>query len=215
MAYALDVDTMVNDLLQGVGTRAQAPIPSTVFGFAPQTPYDYDPERAQSLLVEAGLDGGFETHVIWVPGSGPQDRELLLTMISNWAAIGVTVESREMERAAWLDALLALDWDMDFQTNTVRTGDADFTLRRLYTSSANRLGYANPDLDQILVDAAAATDQAQRQELYAQACQIIWDEAAGIFPVDLIENYIHSTSVQGFVPTPSVVPTFESVTVEE
>lgn len=215
MAYALDVDTMVNDLLQGVGTRAEAPIPSTVFGFAPQTPYAYDPERATALLAEAGLEGGFETHVIWNPGSGPQDRELIQTMISNWAAIGITVESREMERAAWLDALLALDWDMDFQTNTVRTGDADFTLRRLYTSSANRLGYANPELDQILVDAAAATDQARREELYAEACRIIWDEAAGIFPFDLVENYVHRTGISGFVPAPSVVPTFATVTVEE
>jgi peptide/nickel transport system substrate-binding protein len=215
MAYALDVDTMVNDLLKGVGKRAEAPIPSTVFGFAPQTPYAYDPDKAKALLKEAGLENGFKTSVIWNPGSGPQDRELILSMISNWAAIGVTVESKEMERAAWLDALLALDWDMDFQTNTVRTGDADFTLRRLYTSDAKRLGYANPDLDKILVGAAATTDQDKRKELYAQACKIIWDDAAGIFPVELIENYIFQKGLEGFVPAPSDVPTFATVTVKK
>jgi peptide/nickel transport system substrate-binding protein len=215
MAYALDVDTMVNDLLQGVGVRAQAPIPSTIFGFAPQTPYAYDPDKARALLTEAGYPNGFQTHVIWNPGSGPQDRELILSMISYWADIGVTVESREMERAAWLDALLALDWDMDFQTNTVRTGDADFTLRRLYVSSANRNGYANPDLDKLLLDAAAASDPAKREELYAQACKIIWDDAVGIFPFELLENYVHRTGLEGFVPTPSAVPTFDTVTIVE
>ena len=37
---------------------------------------------------------------ILISGSGPQDRELVLSMVSYWAEIGVTVESREMERAA-------------------------------------------------------------------------------------------------------------------
>jgi peptide/nickel transport system substrate-binding protein len=215
MIHALDIDTMVNDLLQGVAVRAQAPIPSTVFGFAPQTPYAYDPELARSLLAEAGFPDGFQTSIIWNPGSGPQDRELMLTMISYWAEIGVQVENLEQERALWLENLLALEWDMDFQTNTVRSGDADFTLRRLYVSSANRLGYANPDLDVILNDAAAASDQAQRAELYAEACRIIWEDAAGIFPFELVENYVYRDRVQGFVAPPSAIPIFEKVTVSE
>ncbi len=213
MVYALDLETLAADLLQDVGTVATAPIPPTIFGHAPQTPYGYDPDRARSLLAEAGLPDGFDTHVIWVPGSGPQDRELVLSFISYWSEIGVNVESREMEQAAWLEDLLALNWDMDFQTNTVRTGDADFTLRRLYTSSANRNGYANPELDEILIGAAAATDPAEREELYAQACQIIWDEAVGVFPFDIIANYVYSTVIEGFEAKPNRIPTFEAVTI--
>lgn len=215
MNYAIDRETLATDLLQDVGAVATAPIPPTIFGHAPQTPYEYDPERAMSLLAEAGLEDGFDTHVIWVPGSGPQDRELVLSFISNWAEIGVNVESREMEQAAWLEDLLALDWDMDFQTNTVRTGDADFTLRRLYTTAANRNGYGNPELDELLVGAAAASDPAEREELYAQACQIIWDEAVGIFPFDLLTNYVYNTRIEGFQPTPSTIPIFSNVTLAE
>ncbi|MDQ3781173.1 MAG: ABC transporter substrate-binding protein [Chloroflexota bacterium] len=215
LAYALDVDTMVNDLLTGVGQRAQAPIPSTIFGFAPQEPYAYDPDRAKALLAEAGMPDGFETTLQWNPGSGPQDRELVQAMISYWDAIGVRVENLEKERAQWLEDLLALEWDMNFQTNTVRTGDADFTLRRLYVSSANRNGYANPELDTLLTGAAAASDQETRAELYAQANAIIWNEAVGIFPFALLENYVYQQRVSGFVPTPSAVPTFQTVTVEE
>jgi peptide/nickel transport system substrate-binding protein len=215
MWHALDIQTMATDLLTDVGTPAQAPIPSTVFGFAAQTPYAYDPDKAKALLAEAGLPDGFSTRIIWVADSGPQDRELLETAIAYWAAVGITVENGEMERAAWLEDLLALNWDMDFQTNTVRTGDADFTLRRLYTSAANRTGYANPDLDKILLDAAAASDQEQRAALYAQACEIIWNDAVGIFPFDLIENYVHRTRLQGFVAAPNVIPVFTKTTVTE
>lgn len=213
MCYALDVDTMVSELMTGIGQRAQAPIPSTVFGFAPQTPYEYDPERAIALLTEAGFPDGFETTLQWNPDSGPQDRELVQSMIFYWDAIGVTVENLEKERGLWLEDLVALNWDMNFQTNTVRTGDADFTLRRLYTTTANRNGYSNPELDEVLVGAAATGDPAEREALYAEACRIIWDEAVGIFPFELIENYVHRVGVEGFVPAPSAIPEFETVTV--
>ncbi|MCC6705791.1 MAG: ABC transporter substrate-binding protein [Thermomicrobiales bacterium] len=213
--HALDIETMAADLLQDVGVPATAPIPSTVFGHAPQTPYAYDPDLAKSLLAEAGYPDGIDTHIIWVADSGPQDRELLEVALAYWAAVGVRVENREQERAVWLENLLALNWDLDMQTNTVRTGDADFTLRRLYTSAANRTGYANPELDQILLDALASADQAERAELYAQACQIIWDDAVGIFPFDLTENYVHSTRLQDFQAAPNVIPIFTKTTVAE
>lgn len=215
MAYALDVDAMVTELMSGIGQRAQAPIPSTIFGFEAQTPYDYDPERAMELLAEAGYPDGFETSLQWNPDSGPQDRELVQTMISYWDAIGVRVENLEKERGVWLEDLVALEWDMNFQTNTVRTGDADFTLRRLYVTEANRNGYSNEELDEILINAAATSDEDEREQLYADACRIIWDEAVGIFPCELIENYVYQSGIEGFVPAPSVVPEFETVRVPE
>jgi peptide/nickel transport system substrate-binding protein len=214
MAYALDVDTMVKDLLPGIGKRATAPIAENVFGHAPQTPYAYDPARAKQLLAEAGHPDGFETSVIWNPGSGPQDRELIQAMISYWNAVGVRVRSGELERAQWLDNLIKLNWDMDFQTNSVTTGDADFTLGRLYHSRANRNGYKNPELDRILDEAAASVDQNRRKELYAQANKIIWDDAAGIFPFELLANYVSRKRVDGFTPGPSPILSFSDVTVQ-
>lgn len=213
MWYALDVEAMATELMQGVGQVAQAPIPSTVFGFAPQTPYAYDPEKAMALLEEAGYPDGFETTIQWNPDSGPQDRALIQTMISYWDVIGVKVENLEKERGLWLEDLVALNWDMNFQTNTVRTGDADFTLRRLYTTEANRNGYSNPDLDEVLVASAATTDQEEREQLLGEACRIIWDEAVGIFPFDLIENYVYRAGIEGFIPTPSAIPEFKTVRV--
>jgi len=215
MWHALDVETMASELLAGVGQPAQAPIPSTVFGFAAQTPYEYDPERAMALLEEAGYPDGFETSLQWNPDSGPQDRELVQAMISYWDAIGVTVENLEKERGIWLEDLVALNWDMNFQTNTVRTGDADFTLRRLYISSANRNGYSNEELDEILLASAATGDQDERERLLGEACRIIWEEAVGIFPFELIENYVYRTGIEGFVPAPSAIPEFATVRVPE
>ena len=215
MAYALDVDAMTNELLGGIGKRAQAPIPSTVFGFAPQTPYKYDPAKAKQLLADAGYGGGNELDLIWHPGGGPQIQEIAQSVISYWNAVGVKVKNDQQEQGIWLDNLIKLNWDLDLQTNSVLTGDADFTLRRLYLSSANRNGYANPDLDKLLNDAAQETDQKKRADLYAQADRLIWDEAVGIFPFEIVENYVANTKVRGFTPTPNGIPSFADVTVQQ
>jgi peptide/nickel transport system substrate-binding protein len=214
MAYALDVDKMIKDLLGTVAKRGTAPIPSTVFGYAPQTAYAYDPAKAKQLLAQAGVPNGFDAGVIWNPGSAPQDRELLLAMISYWNAIGVRVKSQEMERAVWIDNLNKLNWDMDMQANAVTTGDADFTLGRLYHSRANRNGYKNPDLDKILDDAVATVDQNRRKDLYAQANKIIWDDAVGIFPAELSNVFAYRKRVTGFTPTATAVMSFAGVTVQ-
>lgn len=213
MAYALDVDQMLKDLLPGVAKRATAPIPSTVFGYAAQKPYEYDPEKAKKLLADAGHPAGFEVGVIWNPGSSPQDREVIETMISYWNEIGVQVKSQELERAVWIDTLNKLDWDMDFQANATNTGDADFTLRRLYTSSADRMGYKNPKLDEILEKAVATLDEKQRADLYAQACKIIWDDAVGIYPFEFLNVYSYRSRVKGFVPSATPILDFSTVTV--
>jgi len=133
--------------------------------------------------------------------------------VSDWRAAGIEVELLEKERAVWLDDLIALNWDMNLLINAVLTGDADFTLGRLYPTDANRTGYGNSELDEILADAKSATDQEDRAELYDQANRIIWEDAVGIFPLELLANYVVSDSVSGFEPDPNETPLFTNVTV--
>lgn len=215
MAYAVDVDAIVKNLLAGIGKRADGPIPSTVFGYAPQTPYAYDPKKAMQLLSDAGVKTGLEVDMIWSPTGGPQIKDIADTLASYWNAIGIKTKSDQQEPGVWLDNLIKLNWDMDLQTNTVLTGDADFTLRRLYVTTANRNGYANPDLDKLLNDAAGTVDQKKRADMYAQADKIIWDEAVGIFPFELLENFVASKKVSGFVPPANGIPSFANVTVQK
>lgn len=215
MWHALDVETIINELYGDTVELARAPIPSSVFGYAPQEPYEYDPERARQMLADAGHPDGFSTSVMWSSGSAPIIRQFAETLISYWAEVGVEVEPQELEQAQWLDKLLALDWDMDLQTNDVSTGDADITLGRLYTCEANRMGYCNRELDEILIAARTTTDQEERAELYAQACEIIWNDAVGVFPADRILTYATRSNVQDFQPSPIETPKFETVSIRQ
>jgi len=212
--HAVDVESLVAQLFPDAANVASAPIPSTVFGWAAQSPYEYDPELAKKMLADAGYPDGFDFALDLSVGGGPQIRLIAQTMISDWQAIGINVELQEKERAVWLEDLLALNWDSNLLINSVLTGDADFTLGRLYPSAANRTGYANPELDELLAAAKATVDQDERLELYDRANAIIWDDAVGIFPMELLANYAWSSEVVGFTPDPNETPRFTAVSMD-
>ncbi|TDD17671.1 hypothetical protein E1218_27480 [Kribbella turkmenica] len=134
-----------------LATVAQAPLAQGVIGAPKLTPYTYDQAKAKQLLTEAGYPNGFSTSMQWPLEGGPNIRALAQAMISDWAKIGVTVKPLEKERAQWLEDFGKLDWDMNLQTDVTGTGDADYTLARLYVCSAKQNGYCNPALDKLLL----------------------------------------------------------------
>ena len=57
LLYALDRESIVNDILLGYAEVAQGTQPVISYAYAPDritTPYTYDPEKAKALLAEAG-----------------------------------------------------------------------------------------------------------------------------------------------------------------
>jgi peptide/nickel transport system substrate-binding protein len=214
MWHAVDVAGLVGDLFGDGATVAAAPITQSVFGAPTLEQYAYDPDLARELLTEAGFPDGFSTTIHWAREGGPNIRSLAQAMVSAWAEVGIEVEMLEKERAQWLEDFGAGEWDLNLQTNTTGTGDADFTLNRLYNCVADRMGYCNEELDAILNQARASLDPEERIDLYAQASQIIWDDAVGIFPADLRINAAYRSDVVGFVLPTNNRPSFATVSLE-
>ncbi|MGH3748147.1 MAG: ABC transporter substrate-binding protein [Micromonosporaceae bacterium] len=215
MWQAADVAGTVKNLFGNGAKVMTAPIPDTVFGHAAQQPYEYDPDAAKKALAEAGLKDGFSTTLMWFDDTGPLANEFAQALISDWSKVGIKVEPERLEKAEWLRRLTEKDFDMELQTNTVTTADADFTLGRLYDSAADRMNYQNPELDKILRAAHEDSDKGRREELYSQACKIIWEDAVGIFPAALISSYGRRTTVNGFDPAPNNQPDLRGVTITE
>ncbi|MEV6040765.1 ABC transporter substrate-binding protein [Nonomuraea sp. NPDC052116] len=213
MLHAIDIKSVVGDLFGDLGTAAQSPVTQAVFGSTQLEPYSYDPALAKQLLTEAGYPNGIDTTIQWPLAGGPNIKAMAQAFISSWEKVGIKVAPQEKERATWLKDFGALNWDMNLQTNTTGTGDADFTLNRLYTCAAKRMGYCNKDLDSILAKARGSLDQNERKTLYAQADKIIWDDAVGIFPVDLKNNYAVRDNVKGLEMPVNGRPDFWQVSV--
>ncbi len=90
--YAINKESLVNDILQGTAEVAASPTPpafSWAYNDALQ-PYPYDPDKARALLKEAGHEGAELTFYVTEGGSGMLDPVPMGTAIqADLAAIGL------------------------------------------------------------------------------------------------------------------------------
>jgi peptide/nickel transport system substrate-binding protein len=183
-----------------------------VFGYAPQEPVEYDPEAAKQALVDAGFD--FDT-TLRFHYSQTQLRQWVDSVVSDLAAVDVKVEALEKEQAVYTEDLMALNWDINIQQVGTLGLDASYNLGRLYTCAAERTGYCNPELDKLLKRAGTSVDPAEREAAYAEATELIWNEAVGMYPMFVNNLFATRTSVSGFEADPEGLPRFDAVVVDE
>jgi ABC-type transport system substrate-binding protein len=209
---AVDFDKKIEALYPESGEPADSVIAPTVFGYAPQEPVAYDPDAARQALVDAGFD--FDT-TLRFHFSQAQFRQWVDSVVSDLAAIGVKAEALEKEQAVYTEDLLALNWDINIQQVGTLGLDASYNLGRLYTCAAERTGYCNPELDEMLNRAGTSVDPAEREAAYAEATELIWTEAVGMYPMFVKNLFATRASVSGFEPDGEGLPRFDTVSVDE
>ncbi|WP_369372871.1 ABC transporter substrate-binding protein [Promicromonospora sp. Populi] len=209
---AVNFEEITASLFPETGTPADSVVSPVVLGYAPQEPVAYDPEAARAALEEAGFD--FDT-TLRLQFSQPQFAQFAQAVASDLAEIDVQVEPLQKEQAVFLEDLLAMNWDINLQQVGSQGYDAATNLGRLYPCAAGRTGYCNEDLDTLLADAEATSDTAEREDLYAQATQIIWDDAVGMYPMFVGTPYAWRSGVEGFEPASDSTPYFTHVTNSE
>ncbi len=207
---AVDFATIIKALYPTTGTAAQAPIASTIVGFAKQSPVAYNADAAKAALTAAGFDFAKTYQLAY---SGQEFSQFAQAVAADFAKIGVKVAPTSKEKSVYLSDLLAMKWDINLQSLGDATGDADYVLGRLYTCAAKRTGYCNPALDTLLAGAAATGDATERASKYAQAEQIIWSDAVGMYPMDVQISYVWRSNIKGFTPSSNYQPDLSVVSV--
>jgi peptide/nickel transport system substrate-binding protein len=205
---AVDFETIIQSLFPETGSLSDSIVAPNVLGYSPQEPKSYDPDAAKAALEKAGFDFS-QTYQIQY--SGTEYSQFIQAVASDLAKIGVKAEPTQKEPAVFLDDLLALNWDINFQALGTAAFDSATNTGRLYPCAANRNGYCNPELDEILAAAGATTDTDERVDLYDQANKIIWDDAVGMYPMLLNVTYAWRSNVTGFVPDPLLQPDLSTV----
>jgi peptide/nickel transport system substrate-binding protein len=207
---AVDFKGIIASLYPTTGKLADAPVPPGVPGHAKQPPVEHDPDAAKAELTAAGFDFN---QTLELQFSGAEFRQFIQAVASDLAKIGVKAEPKEKEKAVFLEDLLGMRWDINFQSLAIDTGDLASNLGRLYTCAAKRTGYCDPELDQLLVEAGSISDPERRADLYGQAQEIIWQKAVGMYPMFVNIPYAWRDNVKGFRTSPAYQPDFTNVTV--
>jgi peptide/nickel transport system substrate-binding protein len=185
MNYALDKESIVNDIMRGVGRVADSPGPPGVWGSVELEPYAYEPEKAKQLLADAGYPDGFEGDLFYVSGRWAGDEQVTQAMQAYWQAIGVKVNLHKVDQAGLVDNLKKHPDDMaGWTTQQIRTSSyLDYHLYRLFNceaaimEAAQRSGYCNPEVDELLAKGRGSFDLDERAAFYADAQELIWDDA--------------------------------------
>lgn len=198
MNYAVDIDTIVKKVLADKAVRTPAGVNPNHFGFDESIkPYPYDPEKAKSLLKEAGYENGFETEIhYFTPGIGQQITD---AVISDLSKVGIKAKAKFYpESSSFVEKQRA--GDLPFRLGhwgSYSVYDADAILQPMFDSKGVYSKYFNtPQLDALINEARSSVDQDKRKALYSQAQQLIYKEAPWIFLFSPMDNQAYNAKLQ-------------------
>jgi dipeptide transport system substrate-binding protein len=184
---AVDKAAIVEAVYGKAGVPAKNPIPPTLWSYNDAIKdYPYDPAEAQRLLVEAGLPGGFETELWYMPVSRPYtpDGKRVAEMIqTDLSKIGIRLRLVTDEWSAYREKLQAGMAPMALFGWTSDNGDPDNFLHVLLGCPAAREGGSNvakwcdASYDELVTRAKRTISQEERASLYAKAQEIFKREA--------------------------------------
>ena len=211
--HAVNKEEIAEFVLGGAVRPSDAAIAPGIFGYTPVGTYEYDPERARELLAEAGFEDGLSTSLYSPTGRYLQDIQVTEAIQSQLAEVGIDASIETLEWSAYLDLtrqppednivpIALLGW------GTV-TGDADYGLFPLFHSSqhvpdgSNRAFYANPAVDELLSEGRTNTDPDAREQIYAEALEIIHEDAPWLFLHSETQLVAVNDDVQGLVIHPT------------
>ena len=187
--FAINRDTVVKVVFPGVGVTPAGIVTPDQWAYFPNlsTMGHYDPERARSLLKQAGLAGGFKA-VLQVQNTSYWP--LLGQVIqSELAPIGINVTLQKLDAGTFWNGVFAGKSMMSVTTRTSLVPDPDDFLTPILRSDQTLAKFqtANstyPDakiLDSELNDALAITSLAQRKQRYLQIEQRLLDDVPYVY----------------------------------
>jgi peptide/nickel transport system substrate-binding protein len=210
IAYALDKEAIVRDILKGTAVVAHGPVNPGTWAYEPNIrKYPHDLAKAKALLSEAGYPKGVDVR-FWVPesGSGMQIPVDMGTIIqAQLARAGIRANITIIEWAAFLARLRTGEHEMFANSWLAGTDEPDLIFSFLLHSSMipfpNRAHYRNRELDKLIEEARSTLDQRRRVELYRKAQRIVTEDVPYVFVDHDIQIVAAKRSVKGLKLHPS------------
>jgi peptide/nickel transport system substrate-binding protein len=206
--HAIDHQALVDTVWSGHGTLIGSMVPPTDPWYEDLAgEFEYDPERAEQLLAEAGYPDGF-TVTMDVPPPG-YARSSAQFVASQLAEVGITVQQSNLEFPQWLDKVLAqANYDMTIIAHVeardfVRYGQPQYYWR-----------YNNPTVAQLIQEGDAAQDESERNAKFSEAMRIVSEEAASDWLFLLPNLEVIAQGVEGF-PADALTLSFDLTKVEK
>ncbi|MCC7283369.1 MAG: hypothetical protein IT556_13360 [Acetobacteraceae bacterium] len=182
-------------------------------------PLPYDPDQAKALLREAGYGPGQLSLTMTCPtGRYIKDVQVCQALQGLWQAIGINMRANIVDRGTWTNVVSTPPDNRRDNMGMVgrATAGIDYTLYRLFYTGvgANRTGFSNPRVDELLRLGRATTDLERQKQIYGEVQQIIWDEEPFVFLWYQKQALGVSKAVKGFEVRPDETMLFWNIAVQ-
>ena len=206
LSHAVDREAIASAVYKGKAKPALTPQSSALLADQPAMG-EYDPDLARELLAEAGHAEGFDLELAFSQERpGPYAEDIARLIQSDLAEIGVNASLNAVASTADFQAGVA---EKKFQsllyTERPSQPDIGFGLYLyLYSkSSLNASGFANPELDDIALEALKLRAGEERDALVERGLEIIVENEPIASLVEVPSLTGLDKSIQGFVPLPT------------
>ena len=227
--YAVDKEGMARTVFLGYASPAHAVIVTpAVSGYVPAGYYEYDPEKAKTLLDEAGWK---DTN-----GNGIRDKdgkELILKLRTRKGVSPGDIETAELVQGFLKEIGIQVDIDIvdtaTFLAELNRpltdpgypyydllnlswgtfTGDAEYPLKTYYACDAwppkywDYSHYCNEQVDAWIAEADKAPTLEERNKIYEKVIKQVWDDAPQIILFDGLATATARSYVKGLYLDPA------------
>lgn len=201
MNYAIDMNSIIKQILSGYATRLAGPMLSNAFGINTDLkPYEYNPAKAKQLLQEAGYPNGFSV----VIDTDANDKEVAEAAAAQLRSIGIDATSRVWDPGVLKPMMLKGERQMfmgDWGNSTM--DPYDFLNPKLKTKDRGNYSlYSNPRVDELLTKGESELDPEKRKAMYKEAQQIIYDETPWVFGYSMKEIEAGVKALKGWETRP-------------
>lgn len=203
VAHAIDVQTIVNDILLA-GQAVAAPIPEGVIGYNAElanTLIEFNPERSMELLAQAGVAPGTRIELKMNPAWFAKLDQVGEFVAEQLRAVGFDVDLQFLEPGAYTEARQSHSFDLAVQQgNKAPDPDANYTTLVVYGTFGLAYNEVRPDVVEMIDAARSELDPDARDALYQDIQQAMYDDMAEF--ILYRQEYIWGVRdrVVGFVP---------------
>jgi peptide/nickel transport system substrate-binding protein len=176
MAYALDMQALIDKLLGGQAVAANSLTPNNSWKTTGLTTYKYNPKKARALLKEAKWNSNYVIHAVYYYGD-QQTVDLMTAIQAYFANVGIKMTIRKLEgdlaAKLWkapqdpVNGPSVVDWDLAYGA-IAAVSEYEYYNRFAAGSPTNSHTPGDPTLDKYLASANSTTDIKAQKAAFAK-----------------------------------------------
>lgn len=199
--YGVDVQGIIDAAFFGQGVPSGSPIiPGLTLYYEDSLSYPYDPDKAISLLAEAGFNENNRLPLeITVPSNFTMHVDTAQVIVSQLEKTGINASIKLVDWPTWLsDVYFGRKYQATVITlDSPSVSPRGFLARYRSDSGENFINFNNAAFDKVYDAALTETDQEKNIQLYKDAQRIAAENAASVYLQDILYFIVLRGGVYG------------------